>query len=65
MIAGAKIMIQKNTVGHAIKKRLNHKEIKFSPVNVIKIIHAETTVLVQNDIINAKTNNLIPVIYLI
>ena len=57
-IKGTKKRIQKKTVGHANKNLWMKLEKKWLSLLLKKTITNETVVLVQNDIIKAKINNL-------
>ena len=57
-----KKMIQINTTGHAIRNLSSHGMKKLSNPIVRIIIKADTKVLVQNDIITAKTISFKPCI---
>ena len=61
-ILGAKKIIQMNTTGHAITNLSSHGMKKLSNPIVRIIIKADTKVLVQNDIITAKTISFKPCI---
>ena len=54
LILGAKNIIQKNTVGHAIRSLSNQGKKKLLPSNVKSIMKAETNALVQKDIKKAN-----------
>ena len=54
-ILGTKNKMHKNTTGHAIMNRSNHKIKNFSEIPIFNnIINNDTKVLVQNDIKKAK-----------